>query len=122
MSINKSATTITLAITIASFLVSAIIGGIWLGNVQAVADDAKILAKAANDTIGAVTTDVAQIRLIAEQARRDSAAVQTIRTDQAVIRERVRNLDEKFTEQNDRTQKKLDALLQEIRRRNTNGR
>ena len=72
---------------------------------------------------------IGAIEVKAENALLAAGKVSKIQIDQAVIRERVHNLNEKLDEQERRskeraklTDKKLDAVLKEIRRRNTRGR
>lgn len=89
--------------TIIALLGAVWYGGSWVGAIEVKAESALLAA-------GKVST------IQIDQA--------TIRGDQKVIRERVRNLNEKLDEQArqskeraKRTDEKLDAVLQEIRRR-----
>ncbi len=76
--------------TFGSLLVVAVAGGVWVGGIE----------------------------VQAENALRTAGRVEQIRTDQAVIKEQIRQI----RIDGEKRDEKLDKLLEEIRRRNTRSR
>ena len=97
----RSSSEIAHAVQILGLLAVALGGGIWLGQVDAKAASAMLIA----------------------------GKVEQIKIDQAVIREQIKTIvrdgvarDKRQREDGQKRDDKLEAILQEIRRRNTNGR